>query len=106
VPGLDLIEHARHRFDVSQAPFARYRELTQAVLEDGQDRTRPYELVLELLETFVVRRSTAQAHLDGEELRSMLSGGLVREARSQSGENVYVIRLPELSREDPAEAAV
>lgn len=121
VPGLDLISHVRDHFDTSETPFARYRELAKAVLEDGQDRTRPFELVLELLETFVVRRATAQKHLDGTELRAMLSSGLIREARSASGENIFVVRLPELmaseiaallaealpdlSRDDPAVAA-
>lgn len=121
VPGLDVIDHARQTFDVSQAPFARYRELAKAVLEDGQDRSRPFELILELLETFVVRRETAFAHLSGDDVRQMLDSGLVRETRSESGENVLVIRLPELmaselahlvaeelpglAREDAADAA-
>lgn len=121
LPGLDLIGHVRGHFDVGGAPFGRYRELARAVLEDGQDQARPFELKLELLGNFVVRRSTAQAHSDAEDLRSMLESGLVREARSESGENILVIRLPELmaseiarllaeelpglSRTDPAHAA-
>lgn len=121
VPGLDLIDHARQTFDVSSPPYARFRELAHAVLTDAQDRGRPYELVLELLETFLVRRSTALDHIDTSDLRDMIAAGLIREARSQSGENVYVIRLPELmaselaqllsdelpalARADPGEAA-
>ncbi|AIQ88709.1 hypothetical protein [Methylobacterium oryzae] len=121
VPGLELIEHARQTFDVSSAPYARFRELAQSVLADSQDRSRPHELVLELLETFLVRRSTALDHLGASDLRDMIAAGLIREARSQSGENVYVIRLPELvaselaqllsdelpalARADPSEAA-
>lgn len=103
VPGLDLIEHARQTFDVSTAPYARYRELAQSVLADAQDRGRPYELVLELLETFLVRRSTALDHLDVSDLRDMIAAGLIREARSQSGDNVYVIRLPELMASELAQ---
>lgn len=121
VPGLELIAHARMTFDVSQAPFARFRELAKAALEDGQDGSRPYELVLELLDTFIVRRPTAFRHLASEEIREMLDMGLIRETRSASGENVFVVRLPELmaselshllaeelpalARDDPSEAA-
>lgn len=121
VPGLDLIDHARQAFDVSHGSLARYRELAQAVLADGQDDARPFELMLELMETFIVRRATALAFIDAHTLRTMIDEGLIREARSQSGENIYVIRLPELiaseiaglvaaeliarSRTDPADAA-
>jgi hypothetical protein len=31
VPGLELIDHARRTFDVSQAPFSRYRELSDLI---------------------------------------------------------------------------
>jgi hypothetical protein len=69
VPGFDLIDHTRQAFDVSQASFARYRELARAILKDAQDRSRPLELILELHETFIVRRSTTLTYLDAEELR-------------------------------------
>ncbi|AMS29679.1 MAG TPA: hypothetical protein DIU09_03895 [Hyphomonadaceae bacterium] len=103
VPGLDVIDHARRIFDVSQSPFARYRELAKAVLTDCHDRTRPYELILESLETFVVRRETVLAHLSGSDVQQMLDSGLIRETRSESGENVFVIRLPELMASELAQ---
>jgi len=96
VPGQELIGYALRRFDVNQLPFSRYRELAFSLLEDAQDKGRPYELILESLEAFVVRRSTALRHLQLSEIDAMTESGLVRETRSQSGDSIYVIRLPEL----------
>jgi hypothetical protein len=96
VPGLELLEFARKRFDVSQSPFNLYRELAKAVLAEGQDRSKPYELVLELLQNFIVRRTTALAHVSQQDVATMISAGLIRESRSASGENILVMRVPEL----------
>lgn len=121
VPSLDLIAYARDRFDVDEGTFARYRELAQAVLADAQDAGRSFQLILESVDNYVVRRTTAQAHLGHTELSAMLDGGLIREAKSESGDSIYVVRIPELlaseaaklvaeelspmARADPAEAA-
>ncbi|TBD47123.1 type I restriction enzyme HsdR N-terminal domain-containing protein [Rhizobium ruizarguesonis] len=96
VPGLEILEYARSRFDVTRSPLNHYRELAQAILEDGQDSSRSYQLKLELMQAFVVRRTVALKHLSGDELRAMMEAGLIREARSSSGENIYVARIPEL----------
>ena len=96
VPGLEILDYARRRFDVSQPPFARYQELAQAILEDAQDSGRPHQLKLELLNAFIVRRAIALRHLDAQELNNLRDIGLVRETRSQSGDNIIVMRLPEL----------
>lgn len=96
VPGLEILDYARRRFDISQPPFSRCRELAQALLEDAQDTTRAYQLKLETLNTFIVRSEIARRHLDAHELGGMREIGLVREARSQSGDSIYVVRLPEL----------
>lgn len=96
VPGLELIDFARRTFDVTRSPLNHYRELAIAILEDAQDRDKGPELVLELLQTFIVRRATALKHLSEAELQDMGTKGLVREARSHSGDNIYVVRIPEL----------
>lgn len=96
VPGLEVIAYAQRHFDASQFPFARYLELAQALVEDLQDKSRPYQLNLELLNTFIVRRDLALRYLTAQELQEMSNIGLIRETRSESGDNIYVIRLPEL----------
>ena len=121
VPGMEVLEFAESRFDLSQAPFNRYYELAQAILADIQDQERPYQLKLELSETFLVRRKFALEHLAVSELNEMVKHGLVRESKSEAGDNVLVVRLPQLmaaqiadclardlvvrSRKDPEDAA-
>lgn len=96
VPGLEVLKHASHRFDTSEHPFNLYRELAQALFEDATDLERPYQLKLELMDTFLIRRTTALRFLDRLDLESMREKGLIRESVSQSNENTFVIRLPEL----------
>lgn len=96
IPSLELIEFARQNFDASRGPFNLYRELAVAILEDAQDRSKPYALTLELLHNFIVRRATALQNLGESELQAMTEKGLIREARSHAGDNIYVVRIPEL----------
>jgi Type I restriction enzyme R protein N terminus (HSDR_N) len=96
VPGLRLLHFSRKHFDVSQRPFSLYRELAQAVIDDGKDSQRPYELKLELLDAFIVRRTTVQKYISSSEIDSLIEDGLIREGKSSSGDNIFVIRIPEL----------
>lgn len=103
VPGMEVLEFAKARFDLSQAPFNRYRELAQAILTDVQDNDRAYQLKLELSETFLVRRTSALELLEAYELTEMVKRGLVRETKSEAGDNVLAIRLPHLMAAQLAE---
>jgi hypothetical protein len=96
VPGLELLLFAQQRFDVTRSPFNLYRELARALLIDASDHELSYQLRLESMEAFIVRRSTALDVMPKADLDVLLAQGLIREARSQSGENVFVVRLPEL----------
>lgn len=96
VPGLELLTRASQRFDTSEHPFNLYREMARALLYDAMDVERAYQLKLELMDTFIIRRSTALEILHSHDISAMLSNGLIREARSQSNDNIFVIRLPEL----------
>ncbi|MEZ9145997.1 hypothetical protein CWN94_09330 [Vibrio splendidus] len=96
VVGLELLHFSRNLFDTSQTPFCLYRELAKGILEDLQDTHRAYQLKLELLNTFIIRRETALEYLSPQDIAEMSSGGLIREMKSESGDNSYVIRLPEL----------
>ncbi|HHX8373462.1 TPA: type I restriction endonuclease [Vibrio alginolyticus] len=96
VVGLELLHFSRNLFDASQTPFCLYRELAKGILEDLQDTDRAYQLKLELLNTFIIRRETALEYVSQQDLTEMSSSGLIRAARSESGDNSYVIRLPEL----------
>ncbi|MGX8249872.1 hypothetical protein, partial [Escherichia coli] len=84
------------QFDPAQTPFCLYRELAKGILEELQDSFRAYQLKLELLNAFVIRRDTALKYISSQELAEMSCYGLIRETRSESGENCYIIRLPEL----------
>jgi hypothetical protein len=96
VPGMEVLKHAAYRFDTTDHPFNLYREMAQALFNDLMDDERPYQLKLELMDTFIIRRNTALEHMHRHDLDAMSDKGLIREARSQSGDNIYVIRLPEL----------
>ncbi|MEM6250994.1 type I restriction enzyme HsdR N-terminal domain-containing protein [Shewanella vaxholmensis] len=96
IVGLELLHFSRRQFDSSQTPFSLYRELAKGVLEEQQDSDRAYQLQLEQLNAFIIRRNTALKYISSQELAEMSSNGLIREKRSESGENCYVIRLPEL----------
>ncbi|QNH97713.1 type I restriction enzyme HsdR N-terminal domain-containing protein [Shewanella algae] len=96
VVSLELLHFSRRQFDSSQKPFCLYRELAKGVLEELQDSDRAYQLQLELLNVFIIRRDTALKYISSQELAEMSFDGLIREKRSESGENCYIIRLPEL----------
>ncbi|HEG4449033.1 TPA: hypothetical protein SD616_004352, partial [Aeromonas hydrophila] len=96
VVGLELLNFSRRQFDPAQTPFCLYRELAKGILEELKDSVRAYQLKLELLNAFIIRRDTALKYISSQELAEMSCYGLIRETRSESGENCYIIRLPEL----------
>ena len=96
VSDLEIFDHVTRTFDRTTAPFARYRELALAMLEDVSDPERSDELIYEQASRFLIRRNSARKHLDQAELDVMERNGLLKETRSFSGENAYAVRLPEL----------
>jgi len=96
LPDLEIFDHVTPKFDRNAAPFARFQELAQAMLADVSDAERSEELMYEQASRFLIRRNSARKYLDQAELDVMEGSGLLRETKSLSGENAYVVRLPEL----------
>ena len=92
---LDLIVHARERFtDPELCRLA--REVAAALLDDARDMARGTPLILESLDTYIVRRKALAARLDGTDIRALITRGYVKPAIHRSGDAVLVVRLPEL----------
>jgi hypothetical protein len=99
--GLDIIAHARERFDEDELKRM-FRAAAQALIEDSQDRSRGIALVLESLAVFVVRRSTLLRFMDRADMDWLIERGFLRPLQHQSGTSVLVVRIPELLASEAA----
>ncbi|MGB9067524.1 MAG: hypothetical protein WCC21_03045 [Candidatus Acidiferrales bacterium] len=100
--GLELIEHARERFQDHELRRTA-RATAQAVLHDADDRTRPIGLILESMATYTVRRKTLLKFLEHGETEKLIQQGFLRPILHESGEAVLVVRLPELVASEAAD---
>lgn len=94
---LDLIDLARERFRDDHDLRIRLREVARAVLRDTEDRSRPVELLLESVATFVVRRSTLLDVARQEDVNFLVGEGVLKLTVGSGDEGIYVVRMPELA---------
>jgi hypothetical protein len=91
---VDLIQLTRIAFE--QEIRISFRAIAAAALEDAEDLKRPISLILESMGAYVVRRKTLKKHLAYAELERLREQGYIRPILHESGEDVFVARVPEL----------
>jgi hypothetical protein len=91
---VDLIHLTRNAFE--QEIRISFRAIAAAALEDAQDLKRPISLILESMGTYVVRRKTLKKHLAHAEIERLRQQGYIRPILHESGEDVFVVCVPEL----------
>lgn len=92
---LDLVETARGRFNAPEV-VRLYQSMAMAILDDAKDPAKDSPLLLDSLDTFVVRRSTLKKHLDTEEINGSVAKGYLRAAMHSSETPILYVRLPDL----------
>jgi hypothetical protein len=92
---IDLIEHARERFDDPELRRL-FRGVARAVLADSKDQSRNDALILEALEVNLVRRETLKNYLEPNEIAQLIDQGFLKPAIHAAGDPVLYIRIPEL----------
>lgn len=92
---LDLIRHARDRFDDHELRRL-FSAIASAVAADVKDDSRSDSLISESVEVNVVRRETLRQYIDADELKYLIEHGFAKPAMHGSGSSVLYIRLPEL----------
>jgi len=102
IVGLDLIEHTRSRFQDHELRRMA-RATAQAVLNDVDDKSRPFSLVLESMATYTVRRQSLLKFLQGSDLDKLIQRGFLRPMLHESGDAVLVVRVPELIASEAAD---
>ena len=92
---LDLVQHARERFD---DPDLRrwFNGIARAILAEATDQTRDVSLKLESIEVNVLRRETLLQHIASDDIALLIDGGFLKPAMHASDEAVLYVRLPEL----------
>lgn len=92
---LDLIRHARDRFDDHELRRL-FNAIASAVVTDAKDHDRDDLLISESVEVNVVRRETLRQYVNADELKGLVDHGFAKPAMHGSGPAVLYIRLPEL----------
>lgn len=97
---LDLIQLTRNTFE--EETRSSFRAVAAATLEDTEDLKRPISLILESMSTYVVRRTTLKKYLEHAELERLKEQGYLKQILHDSGEDVFVVRVPELVASEAA----
>lgn len=97
---LDLIYLTRNKFE--DGIRISFRAIAKAALEDAEDRKRPISLILESMCAYVVRRKSLKKHLEYSELQHLQEQGYLKLILHESGEDVFVVRVPELVASEAA----
>ena len=92
---LDLIRHARERFDDHDLR-RQFNGIAKAVLAEATDQSREVSLKLESIEVNVLRRETLLQHITSDDLALLTNDGSLKSAMHASDEAVLYVRLPEL----------
>lgn len=92
---LDLVQHARARFD---DPNLRrwFNGIARATLAEAIDQSRDLSLKLESIDVNVLRRETLLQHITSDDLGLLIDRGFLKPAMHTSDEAVLYVRLPEL----------
>lgn len=97
---VELIHLARSAFE--EGVRISFRAIAEAALEDAEDLKRPVSLILESMGAYVVRRKTLKKHLAHAELERLIEQGYLKQILQESGEDVFVVRVPELVASEAA----
>lgn len=92
---LDLIHHARERFD-NHDLRRQFNGIAKAVFAEARDQSRDMSLKLDSIEVNVLRRDTLLQHITSGDLALLTNDGSLKPAMHASDEAVLYIRLPEL----------
>lgn len=93
--GMDLIRHARSRFnDPGQRRL--FTCLANAVLAEINDETRRPELVLQSVALFVIRDATVAKYIGDDDRAKLISSGLIKPAVLADKSTGLVVQLPEM----------
>jgi hypothetical protein len=97
---VDLIRLTRNAF--GEEIRISFRAIAAAALEEAEDVKRPISLILESMAAFVVRRKALKKHLAHAELERLKEQGYLKPILHESGEDVFVVRVPELVASEAA----
>lgn len=93
--GIYLIATARERFNEFDQR-GRFQSIANAVLDDVLERSLSVELLLRSATTFLVRKTRLRERLDYQEIVELVEQGYLRPILPVSGEDIYLVALPEL----------
>lgn len=102
--GIQLIEFTRKRFAHDIELRRRFNGLACSMLTDAQDKNRPYQLVLQQIETGIIRRSVVIETLESGDLEWLIDHGYVRVGWDEAIGSTILVRLPELFASEMAYA--
>lgn len=93
--GVDVIAHARSRFDDPELNRL-YQGMATALMLDADDRARDPSLLLSSIHTFMVRRRTLIEAMQPRDVDALIQKGFLRAFRHASGDEMLYVRMPEL----------
>jgi hypothetical protein len=96
MPGIGVLRWVAQNDRFEAGPGACLREFAQAVLQEAEMADLPTQLKLQAMDAFLVRRVTLGSHLNPGEVTELVTAGLIREARADNGDCIYIAKLPEL----------
>ena len=94
--GVDLIRCARER-PIGIEMYARLLDVAGGLVEDAQDPTRPFPLIVAASSAYIIRRDTLRSYLEAMEIDELVTAGYLRPAvLAEKTTPVLLIRTPEL----------